>query len=243
MKYLVIVVASIVGFCNPAWCADSENSWRLSSADTAITVAVKEGVPVVTQLGSVEPAFNWMLAPVPETLLSSVAQNGTSLPTKWKYEGGALDPKSGQLVLRFSNAAPALELESIWRARPGRGPVEHWLTIANHSGGVITIGHQDSLVLSHLAIPSDDSLDAWSIKRGASNATLEGGTRDSQCRKKFRRDAHQRSQRWREPGTVAGAAGWCLTRTICGLGVLRHWADSLSQHSQARSASRDRPCD
>ena len=176
MKYLVIVIACIVGCCNPIWCSDSENSWRLSTADTKITVTVKQGVPVVTQLGSVEPAFNWLLAPVSESLLSSVTQNGSSLPTKWKYESGTLDPKSGQLVLRFSNAAPALELQSIWRARPGRGPIEHWLTIANHSGAVVTIGQQDSLVLSHLAIPSDDSIDAWSIKRGASNATLEGGT-------------------------------------------------------------------
>ena len=176
MKYLVIAIASIVGFCNPIWGSDSANSWRLSTADTGMTVAVIQGVPVVTQLGSIELPFNWLLAPMPESLLPSVTQNGSSMPTKRKYESGALDPKTGQLVLRFSNSAPALVLESIWRARPGRGPIEHWLTIANHAGSVITIGHQDSLVLGHLAIPSDDSMDAWSIKRGASNATLEGGT-------------------------------------------------------------------
>jgi hypothetical protein len=176
MKCLLVVLASIAGCCNPIWGANNENSWRLSTDDTAITVTVAQGVPVVTQLGTVNPASTWLVAPVPEVFLPSVTQNGSSLPTKWKYEGGAFDPKSGQLVLRFSNAAPALALESIWRARPGRGPIEHWLTIANHSGAVITIGHQDSLVLSHLAIPSEDSLDAWSIKRGASNATLEGGT-------------------------------------------------------------------
>ena len=176
MKYLLVVLASIAGCCNPIWGANNENSWRLSTDDTAITVTVAQGVPVVTQLGTVNPASSWLVAPVPEVFLPSITQNGSSLPTKWKYEGGAFDPKSGQLVLRFSNAAPALALESIWRARPGRGPIEHWLTIANHSGAVITIGHQDSLVLSHLAIPSEDSLDAWSIKHGASNATLEGGT-------------------------------------------------------------------
>src|SRR3954466_7670078 len=108
MKYPVMAIAFFVGCCNSAWCADRENSWKLSTADTAITVAVKEGVPVLTQLGSVEPAFNWMLAPAPETLLPSVTQNGSSLSTKWKYESGALDPKSGQLTLRFSNIAPAL---------------------------------------------------------------------------------------------------------------------------------------
>ena len=118
----------------------------------------------------------WLLAPAPEVLLPSIIQQGSPLTTKWQYEGGAFDPESGQLVLRFSNAAPALELLSIWRARPGRGPIEHWLTIANNSGAVITIGRQDSLVLNHLVIPANDSIDAWSIKRGASNATKEGGT-------------------------------------------------------------------
>ena len=176
MKYLLIVVACITCCCNWVWCADNDKSWRLSTDDTTLTVTVEQGVPVVTQLGSAKGASEWLLAPAPEALLPSVTQQGSSLTTKWHYEGGAFDPQSGKLVLRFSNSAPAMELQSIWRARPGRGPIEHWLTIANQSGATITIGHQDSLVLGHLAIPADDSMDAWSIKRGASNATKEGGT-------------------------------------------------------------------
>jgi len=69
-----------------------------------------------------------------------------------------------------------MELRSIWRARPGHGPVEHWLTLANNSAAVITIGHQDSLLLNHIAIPAEKSMDAWWVKRGAGNASLEGGT-------------------------------------------------------------------
>jgi hypothetical protein len=176
MKYLLIVVACITCCCNWVWCADNDKSWRLSTDDTTLTVTVEQGVPVVTQLGSAKGASEWLLAPAPEALLPSVTQQGSSLTTKWHYEGGVFDPQSGKLVLRFSNSAPAMELQSIWRARPGRGPIEHWLTIANQSGATITIGHQDSLVLGNLAIPADDSMDAWSIKRGASNATKEGGT-------------------------------------------------------------------
>lgn len=176
MKHLLVPVLCVIGACEVAWCSDNDNSWRLNTDDTAIVVAVQQGIPVVTQLGSAKGESNWLHAPAPETLPPSVVQQGSSSATKWQYEGGAFDPQSGELVLRFSNVVPAMKLLSIWRARPGRGPVEHWMTIANNSGTTITIGHQDSLVLSHLLLPTNESMDAWWIKRGASNATTEGGT-------------------------------------------------------------------
>ncbi len=176
MKYSLIALLCLTSCINPAWCSDSEKSWQLSTDDTIMTVTVTQGVPVITQLGSAKAASNWLLAPVQETLLPSVTRQGSSTAIKWQFEGGTFDPQTGELVLRFTNSAPALELQSIWRARPGRGPIEHWLTIANHSGAAITLGHQDSLVLGHVAIPEHEAMDAWSIKRGASNATREGGT-------------------------------------------------------------------
>jgi hypothetical protein len=191
MKLLLGLVACVAGCWQVAWGADKKNTWRLSTDDTAIVVEVQEGIPAVTWLGSANHSSgsqsskdtsstsdtsNWLLAPALEPLLPAVVQQGSSLPTKWQYEGGAFDPQSGQLILRFSNFAPRLELHCVWQARPGRGPVEHWLTIANDSGATITIGHQDSLVLSHLVISTNESMDAWWIKRGAGNATNEGGT-------------------------------------------------------------------
>jgi hypothetical protein len=176
MKHLLTVTFCVIVAQGLAWGADDAMSWRLSTDDTVMVVAIQQGLPVVTRLGSTKNDSNWLLAAAREDLPSSVTQQGTDLPTRWQYEGGQLDPKTGQLVLRFSNSAPALKLQSIWRGRPGHGPIEHWLTIANGSGTVITIGHQDSLVLSHVAIPTDASMDAWWIKRGGGNATTEGGT-------------------------------------------------------------------
>ena len=176
MKVLWVVMVCVAISSNLVWCSNSAKSWRLSTDDTVVVVAEVNGTAVLTQLGAAKEDSNWLPAPVPELLLPSVTQGGSPFPTNWQYQGGDFDQQSGQLVLRFSNATPALELQSIWRARPGRGPVEHWLTIANRSSATITIGHQDSLVLGRLAFPTSESLDAWWIKRGAGNATVEGGT-------------------------------------------------------------------
>jgi len=176
MKYLLVLITLAVGFCNRSFCSQTTGPWRLETDDTILQVSIVADAPVITNLGSAKSKSNWLLAPVPEVLLPSVTQNGSSLPTKWRYEGGLFDSASGKLTLQFSNAVPALELQSIWQARPGHGPVEHWLTITNRSGAVITIGHQDSLVLNHLAVPEQEAMNAWWIKRGGSNATTEGGT-------------------------------------------------------------------
>src|ERR1700761_5622578 len=176
MKLLLAVIAFLIGTQSFAWGYQSATSWRLSTDDTVMVVALQQGIPAVTQLSSARTGSNWLLAPAPEVLPSSVTQQGTPVVTNWHYDGASQDPESGQLELRFSNAAPALQLQSIWRARPGHGPVEHWLTIANHSDATITVGHQDSLVLDNVEIPKNESMDAWWIKRGGGNATTEGGT-------------------------------------------------------------------
>jgi hypothetical protein len=172
MNVRKLLVMCLVSCCQVALA----EQWRLGTDDTSLVITVQDGKPVLTELATTKSGSNWLQAPVPEVLLPGVTQNGAASKTNWKFEDGKFDDSSGQLVLRFSNAAPALELKSIWRARLGRGPVEHWLTIANKSGATVTIGHQDSIVLSHIGLPPNESLDAWWIKRGAGNATLQGGT-------------------------------------------------------------------
>jgi len=176
MKHLLAMIVLLTACGAPSFGSDKQNSWRLATDDTAVVVTVQNGAPVVTDVGAAKGGPNWMIAPVPEILLPQVMQQGSPVATKWEYQGGAFNSQNGELTLRFTNASPAMELHSIWRAQPGRGPVEHWLTITNNSGSVITVGHQDSLVLSHLAIPQHEEMDAWWIRRGAGNATDEGGT-------------------------------------------------------------------
>ncbi|MGI0085611.1 MAG: glycoside hydrolase family 36 protein, partial [Nitrososphaerales archaeon] len=63
----------------------------------------------------------------------------------------------------------------MWRARPGHGPVEHWIIIANDSRGTITVTHQDSLALEGLTLASGESAQAWWINRGGNTPSRKGG--------------------------------------------------------------------
>ena len=165
-------------------------------------------------------------------------QQGSSSATKWQYEGGAFDPQSGELVLRLSNVVPAMKLLSIWRARPGRGPVEHWMTIANNSGTTITIGHQDSLVLSHLLLPTNESMDAWWIKRGASNATTEGGTLVQSVGRNTDQTLTSDPTEGASPGAMVGTANWCVARIVRRVGIFGHWGEFIFTPSPAEQVHR-----
>ena len=111
MKSRLVVLACLFAPSQFVLCEE----WRLSTEDTTVVVTVRDGKPVVTQVGTANPKSNWLLAPVAENLLPSVTQNDSVAQTNWKYEDGKFDASSGQLVLRFSSASPALELQSIWR--------------------------------------------------------------------------------------------------------------------------------
>src|SRR5258707_674680 len=119
MKLLVSLA-----FASAMWAADS---WSLNTSDTAAIVAVERDRPVLKRLGAPGRA-NWLPSGAPETLPPTVGWQDRSIPTNWKFHGGSFDSHGGMLTLSFVNADPPLELQSMWRARPGRGPLEHWLT-------------------------------------------------------------------------------------------------------------------
>src|SRR6185437_10621445 len=106
MKLLATAILLLIGAQKLAYAFQNVTSWRLSTADTTMVVGLQQGTPAVTQLSSTKTGANWLLAPVPEILPVSVILQGAPVATKWQYDGGALDPQNGQLVLRFSNSAP-----------------------------------------------------------------------------------------------------------------------------------------
>jgi alpha-galactosidase len=107
-------------------------------------------------------------------LMAKVWQGQRELQTDWRFQNGVLDKSSGTLTLTFTNTMPRLDLRSHWRARPGHGPIEHWITIENLSGERVTVSQQESLALPDLR--PGEAASFWWIKRGGSNASTEGGT-------------------------------------------------------------------
>src|ERR1700685_3710071 len=74
MKRLSSVIVFVIGAQSFAWGYQNPTSWRLSTDDTTMVVAVQQGIPAVTQLRSTKSGSNWLLAPAPEVLPSSISQ-------------------------------------------------------------------------------------------------------------------------------------------------------------------------
>ncbi|MBI2927599.1 MAG: NPCBM/NEW2 domain-containing protein [Verrucomicrobia bacterium] len=150
------------------------SSWTLSTDDTRITLAVANGQPVVQHLRAPRSKHNWLATGAPVPLMPHVWLGGREFTTQWLFAGAKQDRRAGTLTLTFTNSQPRLLLRSIWRARSGHGPVEHWMELVNNSGERVTVSHQDSLALAELRPGA--SANVWWIKRGGSNASSQGGT-------------------------------------------------------------------
>ena len=128
--------------------------WRLATDDTEIVFSSKGGTPLLEAMRLTGSQRNWLSSPLKESLMKSVAVDGAVKELNWRFEGADLDAKGEQLDLHYSNSSPKLSLDSVWRARPGHGPAEHWLTITNDSGHTITVTQQESLALTDLTVPA-----------------------------------------------------------------------------------------
>lgn len=178
---LFLLTAITLGAASVAAGSPPQNatqSWRLATSDTEIEWIVQHNSPVVEILRSTAARRNWLSSPIKESLMKKVETDGVAKDLDWTFTGGDLDEKGERLTLHFRNASPKLTLDSVWRARPGRGPVEHWVAIVNASGGTVTVTQQESLALTNLMVPAGGSARAWWINRGGSNASRQGGTLD-----------------------------------------------------------------
>ena len=108
-----------------------QGPWTIATDDTRLSVGVtKEGQLCIYELSNPSVGWNWTKEPSVFTLQG----NGASQSMRWTYKDGVLDKTDGQKVtIRLVCENPALELESVWWARPGRGPVHHSLRITNRS--------------------------------------------------------------------------------------------------------------
>ncbi len=146
--------------------------WPISTEDTRMTLEVRDNQVYVKDLQGPDNA--WLPAPSAVPFMARAWMGEREIPLKWTYKEMTWDETRTIITLRFINDSPKLLLSSIWRARPGRGPIEHSVTIENQTDGKITIGHQDSLTLLNLDTHENTSI--WWIRRGGGNASEQGGT-------------------------------------------------------------------
>lgn len=171
---VIVVLLSVFSMAPAARAASGHRSWTLRTEDTELRLSSTDNGPVIESLGGRRQKQNWLAGPMPVPLMDKVWVGDRVCPMAWYLERVQDSKRTGQLTFCFTNSEPRLALRSIWRARSGHGPVEHWLEIENRSGQRITLSHQDSLVLTGLN-PAGPAT-AWWIKRGGSNADTEGGT-------------------------------------------------------------------
>ncbi len=109
--------------------------WTLATDDTRLTIgATKDGQLVLCELSNPAAGWNWIQEPAVFPLVDSVAESGAVVNLPWTFKDATEDESLGQKVtVRFVCEEPALELQSEWWARPGRGPVHHRMQIANRS--------------------------------------------------------------------------------------------------------------
>jgi hypothetical protein len=142
--------------------------WNLSTDDTRLTLGVdKDDRLAIYELSSPNVPWNWTAAPAPLPLLSRVDSGGVRYAPHWVYRDTNENVNDGRKVtIRFTNDKPAMELKSVWHARPGRGPIRHTMYITNNSAQPIRIYEQESLDI-HLVGPKAQT-NVWYFSDDAS---------------------------------------------------------------------------
>jgi hypothetical protein len=139
--------------------------WKLRTEDTEITIAIINHRPAICELKNTKNRWNWMKEfsemPFPEKILS----NGKSCSPDWKYKSAEIEETNGtKLTIHFFSKTPDLELESVWEAKTGGGPVTNQVTILNRTGGRIIFSYAD-IVSADIAVKADKSVVLWRFTR------------------------------------------------------------------------------
>ena len=130
-------------------------SWTLSTDDTKLTLGIgKDRQLYIEGLSSPKADWNWTREPSLVPLLGRVDMDGKQYVPHWVFQDAAVDSSAGgrKVTICFTTDKPAMELLSVWHARPGPGPVRHTMFIKNNAGGPVTIYEQESLDV-HLVGP------------------------------------------------------------------------------------------
>ena len=123
--------------------------WTLATADTRLSVGVNDTQQLcLFDLSNPKAGWNWCPAPAVFPLVSRADSSSERHALSWQYATGTVDPSDGtRVTISFTNAEPALALQSVWHARSGPGPIRHAMFIRNNSSQTVTLYEQESFDL------------------------------------------------------------------------------------------------
>ncbi|MBB6670812.1 GH36 C-terminal domain-containing protein [Cohnella nanjingensis] len=153
--------------------AKMNQEWSLNTDDTSLTLAVRDNRPIVLAIKNAEQGWNWIAEPVVMPLLDKVYVGTKDYNPDWSFKGAKVDKSDGtKVTLRFESTKPKLELESVWQARPGAGPVEQSATILNKTGRDITYQHSD-VVSADFSVRSDKAATVTRFSRSSMQSNTD----------------------------------------------------------------------
>jgi len=149
------------------------DAWTIATDDTKLTAgATATGQLCIYELSNPAAGWNWTAEPSVFALPGKADVGSAAPDLHWKFKDATLDKADGQkLTIRFACENPPLELTSVWWARPGRGPVQHTIRIANQSDKPVTLFEQPTIHLDLAGRVRDGALTMWTFHS-------DGGTPD-----------------------------------------------------------------
>jgi len=159
----------------------SAGKWSVATDDTKVTVgATTNGQLCLYELSNPADGWNWTDKPSVVDLPGKAKVKDVDRDLHWKFKDGKVDKTDGQkLTIHFVNESPALELQSVWWARPGRGPVRHTISIANHSDDPVTFHEQPSVQIDIAGKVEDGALSMMTISTDGPGCDPVGVYRNS----------------------------------------------------------------
>jgi hypothetical protein len=140
--------------------------WQLKTEDTHVTIAVMNNRPVIFELKNRKNGWNWIKGFSEMPFPDKIQIGNTSIQLNWKYKDAIIEESDGtKLKLCFSSEVPNLELESVWEAKPGVGPVENSVSIKNNSGQTITFKAAD-VISAKINVVADSIVMLWRFNKG-----------------------------------------------------------------------------
>ena len=171
MSYSLAILAGF-GVTHAVHAEGSRNlRGELASAETVITLEAGEHAPRLTTL-SLRGTATWKNRA--EDILPEDAEvHGETQHLQWRLDRSASRFESKQIRLVYVAESPRLRLLWLWRARAGRGPLEHTVEVENQSDDPVWLRLGPGFRYDW-EINADAALERFWVEKGADTPSAQG---------------------------------------------------------------------